>query len=272
MRLAIRHTTVYTYDTPISYLIQAIRLTPRPHDGQAIRRWSVTSDGNRPMPQFTDGFGNIVNTHTVRSQAQATTLHVEGEVDTSDTFGIVRNAVETIDPDFYRVETAQTVADEAIRSMARSVGKPGMSDPERLHALMLHIRQRIGFQTGQTDVHTTGADALRDGKGVCQDHAHVFIAAARTLGFPARYVSGYLWVADEDVSPASHAWAEALVPAVGWIGFDIANRLCPTDAYVRVATGRDYQDAAPVRGIRRGGMDERMSVSVQVRAGLAAQQ
>lgn len=272
MRLTVRHSTVYTYDTPISYLIQAIRLTPRPHDGLMVRRWSVTAESGRVMPEHVDGFGNIVHTHTVHTEALTATVTVEGEVDTADTFGIIRGAVETLDPAFYLSESEQTRADPAITAMALDVAKARLAGPELLHALMLRIRQRIAFQTGETHVHTTGAEALRDGAGVCQDHAHVFIAAARALGFPARYVSGYLWTGNDDVSPASHAWGEAFVSELGWVGFDIANRVCPTDAYVRVAVGRDYHDAAPVRGVRRGGHDERMSVSVRVAAQQAAQQ
>lgn len=272
MRLIIRHTTVYTYDTPITYLIQAVRMTPQPHDGLSIRRWSVTTGSGLAMPSFVDGFGNTVQTHTVRTEALTTSLCVEGEVETTDTFGVIRNALEPLDPQFYLSETPQTASNAAIAALALDVGKVRASDPERLHALMTRIRQRIDFRTGETHVHTTGAEALREGAGVCQDHAHVFIAAARVLGFPARYISGYLWTGNDDVSPASHAWAEAYLPSLGWVGFDIANRLCPTDAYVRVAVGRDYHDAAPVRGVRRGGQDERMSVSVRVSAQQVSQQ
>ena len=101
----------------------------------------------------------------------------------------------------------------------------------------------------------------------CQDFAHVFVAAARTLGIPARYVSGYFLRTDTIDQEAGHAWAEAHVPDLGWIGFDPAQGLCTTDRYVRIAIGADGNDAAPVRGARVGGLDESLSVAIQVQQG-----
>jgi transglutaminase-like putative cysteine protease len=124
---------------------------------------------------------------------------------------------------------------------------------------------------GATTVMTTAAEALAKGSGVCQDHAHVFIAVARLLGLPARYVSGYLWQGGSETASASHAWAEAHVPDFGWLGFDPANNICPTEKYVRVAIGLDYGEAAPVRGIRRGAADEVLTVAVDVQPAQAQQ-
>jgi transglutaminase-like putative cysteine protease len=142
----------------------------------------------------------------------------------------------------------------------------------RLHALMHGVRDRMAYRAGTTDSQTSAAEALASGVGVCQDHAHLFIAAARALDVPARYVGGYLWTGDDDAEyEASHAWAEAYVDDLGWVGFDPANRLCPTENYIRVGIGLDYWTAAPVRGIRRGVADEALSVRVQVRLGTAEQ-
>jgi transglutaminase-like putative cysteine protease len=121
------------------------------------------------------------------------------------------------------------------------------------------------FDVGTTDATTPAAQAFALGHGVCQDHAHVFIAASRSLGFPTRYVSGYLLRSDGTViQEAGHAWAEAHVPGLGWVGFDPANGVSPTDAYVRVAVGLDYLGAAPVRGTRYGGGEEILDVHVRV--------
>src|SRR5262245_52765291 len=136
---------------------------------------------------------------------------------------------------------------------------------ETLHALTGAIRDRVDYVPGVTDAHTGAAEALADGKGVCQDHAHIFIAAARTLGIPARYITGYLLLGDDSPSEAHHAWAEACVDGLGWVGFDVANRICPTDRYVRLAVGLDAGGAAPVVGSRRGGQHELLDVSVGVR-------
>jgi transglutaminase-like putative cysteine protease len=107
------------------------------------------------------------------------------------------------------------------------------------------------------------AVALR--RGVCQDLSHIFIACARLIGAPARYVSGHLVKLNGEVEQqASHAWAEALVPGLGWVGFDAANGACPAETHVRVATGFDYMSAAPVRGTRIGGGAEELSVKLAV--------
>jgi transglutaminase-like putative cysteine protease len=127
------------------------------------------------------------------------------------------------------------------------------------------VRARIDYAIGSTHAHTTAAEALEEGRGVCQDHAHVYIAALRCLGVPARYVSGYMVVeAGGTTAEASHGWAEALVPGLGWVGFDVANVICPTDRYVRVASGPDARAAAPVMGTRLGGAGEALSVTLDV--------
>ena len=131
--------------------------------------------------------------------------------------------------------------------------------------------ERVKYEVGATNPHTSAAEALQDGRGVCQDHAHIFISAARLLGLPARYVSGYFVTGDEP-SEAQHAWAEAFVEGLGWLGFDPANQVCPTDRYVRLACGPDAAAAAPITGNRRGGVDEVLDVFVEVQQQSSAQQ
>jgi transglutaminase-like putative cysteine protease len=133
------------------------------------------------------------------------------------------------------------------------------------------VRDRVEYVPGATGAHTGAAEALGDGKGVCQDHAHIFISAARTLGIPARYVTGYLVLDDPGPAPAHHAWAEAYVEALGWVGFDVANRICPTERYVRLACGLDAGYTAPVVGSRRGGSGESLNVCVAVQQQSAQQ-
>src|SRR5262249_40938703 len=147
--------------------------------------------------------------------------------------------------------TIQTAADEAIRALA--VEAKGASSIDRLHNLMSLIHQRVAYRIGATAAHTSAAQAFGAAQGVCQDHAHIFIAAARSLGIPARYVTGYLVTDENTLAEAHHAWAEAHVENLGWLGFDVANQLCPTESYVRLAAGLDADHAAPVRGSRRGG-------------------
>jgi transglutaminase-like putative cysteine protease len=138
---------------------------------------------------------------------------------------------------------------------------------EALHELMKRVCQRIVYKTGVSTVDTTAAEALARGAGVAQDQAHVFIAACRRLGVPARYVSGYLRNDDPElhVGRTSHSWAEAWVPGLEWVGFDPANDMSPRGDSLRVAVGLDYRDAAPVSGRRVGFGDAKMSVEASVR-------
>ena len=273
MQITIDHETIYKYEQPVTYSIQSLRLTPQPCDGQMVRSWSVQAPGAGIMHAFTDSFGNVTHTLVVDRPHQTVAIRVRGQVDTVDTNGVVQGTIEPFPPLFYLRETDQTKSDGAIRALARSAYGPTESVLECLHRLMNGIRDAIDFKTGESHAMTSAIEALTQGAGVCQDHAHVFIAAARSLEIPARYVSGYLLYAEDgETSEAAHAWAEALVPDLGWVGFDVANRTCPTDQYVRVGVGLDYREAAPVRGIRRGGGDEGLSVVVRVgRTGGAVQ-
>jgi len=150
----------------------------------------------------------------------------------------------------YLTPTAVTLPNAAIRTLARKhEGETGL---DLLHALMGSVRDAIDYEIGASHAHTAAAEALKEGRGVCQDHAHVFISAARELGVPARYVSGYMATTPGELAEASHAWAEAHVADLGWVGFDVANRMCPDERYVRVAVAMDVNGARPVKGIRRG--------------------
>jgi len=263
MRIRIRHETAYAYSRPIELSAQAIRMTPRPYDGQQVVRWSVFEQGRGPLVDTEDGYGNIVNTLTLLRDHQHATVVAEGEVVTTDMAGVVSGAVERLPLLFFLRATPRTAPDAAIEALARESSASAPLD--RLHDLMERARKRVRYEVGTTHSATTAAEALAAGAGVCQDHAHLFIAGARLLGIPARYVSGYLW---DPTAPAelvaSHAWAEAHVDGLGWVGFDVANAICPTDHHVRVAVGLDYDAAAPIRGMWRGQAEESLAVRVRV--------
>jgi transglutaminase-like putative cysteine protease len=271
MRLQIRHKTEYRYVAPVSYSIQTLRLSPRAHDGLAVLGWRVEADGRHDLPSYIDGYGNLVHCHSINRRHDCISLSVEGEVETTDSAGVLRGQAETLPPSFFLRQTALTVPDTAIAAMANSAAR-GRTALDSLHDLMSAVHEQLEYQTGRTDTTTPASEALRQGAGVCADHAHVFIAGARHLGLPARYVGGYLWTgADGHEYQASHAWAEAHVPDLGWVGFDPANRICPTDAYVRTAIGLDYRAAAPASGVWRGGSSETLEVSVAVTAAAGEQ-
>jgi transglutaminase-like putative cysteine protease len=266
MRIRVAHQTVYRYDPPAKAIIQALRLTPRSHDGQHVSRWRIDlADADGRLRPFEDSFGNLCHTLSVTGPVDSSTVLVEGEADTFDTAGVVRGAMERFPEEVFLRSTDLTAADEALQAFAEKVGSSPSDRLALLHELLRAIHETVEYDTEPTHAATTAAEAFALKKGVCQDLAHIYIAAARHLGIPARYVSGYFWRADGvENQNAGHAWAEAHVPGLGWVGFDPANAQCPNDAYLRVATALDYLGAAPVRGSRYGGGAEDLSVTVRV--------
>jgi transglutaminase-like putative cysteine protease len=270
MIIRIEHATRYSYDSAARFIIQVLRKTPRSCDSQQVRRWRIETDVDARIRQSEDAFGNIVHTLYTERPADSLTVTVSGEVATLDTGGLLRGWPDRQNPLVYLRETPLTAPGPAIREFARAYATGDRL--EALHRLTADIHARIGFDTGATEVSNTAAEAFDQGLGVCQDHAHVFIAAARTLGIPARYVSGHMRRTDgETAQEAAHAWAEALVEGLGWVGFDPANGISPTVNHVRIASGPDYMAAAPVRGASYGGTGERLAVTLNVRGQPQAQ-
>jgi transglutaminase-like putative cysteine protease len=266
MRIRISHETVYRYDAPASGVIQTLRLTPRNHDGQYVVSWRIDISDECRLDHHEDAFGNIAHTFTAEQSLTELSVTVDGEVETQDTDGIVRGAIERFPPSLFLRETALTRPDTAILAFAREARAAAGEDTlELLHLMTERLHGEIVFDTDPTHTATTAAEAFALRRGVCQDLSQVFISAARSLGIPARYVGGYFHRADGVVlQEAGHAWAEAFVPDIGWVGFDPANGISPTDAHVRVAIGLDYLGAAPVRGARKGGGGEALTVRIHV--------
>lgn len=264
MRLKINHTSVYTYDEPVQYSLQRLRLTPKTQPGQTVRDWRTTVHGAHVEVGYADHFGNHVD--LVSMNADQTTIRIvaEGEVDTEDRAGVFGAHQGFVPLWLYLRETALTKPGRLVRELARATD--GENELARMHAMMGLIHKAIDYKAGETAADTTAERALEKGSGVCQDHAHVMIAAARVLGLPARYVSGYLLMDDQTDQTASHAWADVHIQGLGWIGFDAANDICPDDRYVRLATGLCYSDAAPVSGLVLGRAAETMSVAIRVEA------
>ncbi|BCM87442.1 transglutaminase family protein [Methylobacterium indicum] len=275
MRIRVVHETVYQYDNPARNLIQMLRLTPRDHDGQHVRSWRIEPTVDGRLSRREDGFGNIVHVFSADGPEEALAIRVVGEVETTETHGVMRGTAEWLPDPFYLRESRFAVADEAIRAFAEDAAGGAKDRLDQLHRLLAGVHQTVDYAPGPTGTATTAAEAFALRKGVGQDLAHVFIAAARHLEIPVRYVSGYCWRPDAPEQEAGHAWVEARVPDLGWVGFDPAHGIAVTDAHLRVTIGLDYLDAAPVRGSRTGGGTETMTVRVRVddaRAQAQAQQ
>ncbi|PQM28112.1 transglutaminase [Sphingopyxis lindanitolerans] len=265
MRLRVDHTTHYHFDGHVAYALQQLRLTPKERPGQQlIHDWTIAVEGGEHQLHYTDHQGNGVDLVAVHGGARELILRCTGDIELVTWDGVI-GAHRGVMPlwTFLR-PTPLTRAGRGVRALTAGLGRDFASDIERAHALSVLILDKLPYRIGVTDAETTAEQALAGEGGVCQDHSHIFIAAMRHLGHPARYVSGYLMMNDRTQQDATHAWAEAYFDHIGWIGFDVSNGHSPDQRYIRVATGLDYQGAAPVRGMRYGGAQENLVVQLQV--------
>lgn len=264
MQLRIAHTTTYDFESPATYGLQQLRLSPKSRPGQEVSAWGMQIDGGRIETEFTDHHANTVSLISFSPEATKITVRCDGVIETEDQSGIVGKQKGFMPLWLFRRSTDLTRAGPNVRSLAKGLKDAHEDDVTLLHDLSARILEAVPYAIGKTDTLTSADAAIEQGKGVCQDHAHIFIAAARAMDFPARYVSGYLMMNDRAEQDASHAWAEAHVDGIGWIGFDISNAISPDARYVRVATGLDYREAAPVSGLRFGDGGETLKVNIEV--------
>lgn len=254
MRLTIQHKTQYVYSEPVAYTIQHLRLWPLNGLGQHVKQWELNVDGH--LHRFFDTYGNIVHTLVIDEPHDKLLISVSGEVETGVGGLIPRQSLPA--PIFLR-DTPLTEASIAMQAFASQF------DQNSLDAMMDALRDKMEYIKGVTKVDTTAAQAFELGKGVCQDHTHAFIGCCRSIGIPARYVSGYLFTEDGSLMQ-THAWPEVWVKN-SWHGMDVSNGVKVDEMHVRVATGLDYRSASPVTGTRNGGGIEGMSSSVVVNEG-----
>ncbi len=263
MRLHISHTTTYDYDAPVTYALQQLRLTPKTTGVQTILHWYTTVTGGQKQLSFEDAHRNTVDLISFDAGTRSITVQCEGEVELRDYNGITGQHGGFMPLWMFDRTTTLTRPGVATRRLLARLDA-GLGPVPWLHALSALVADTVTYRAGMSKVGWTAEEVLAAGHGVCQDHAHVFITCARQAGYPARYVSGYLLMDDDTQGEATHAWAEAYVTELGWVGFDISNGISPDSRYVRVATGLDYAEAAPVSGMRLGAAGEKMSVAVQV--------
>ncbi|SCB26876.1 transglutaminase family protein [Rhizobium multihospitium] len=262
MRLTISHITEYRYDEPAQFSLQRLHLTPLTGVGQTVIDWKLSVEGAKPEVEYDDQFGNRATLVSLDGQQESTRIIASGEVETQDLNGVIGPHVGFSPLWLFLRESPRTKAGKLTKELLRGVS--GDNELSRMHALMAAIHEVVEYKPGTSDTETTAEQALEAKSGVCQDHAHVFLAGARALRIPARYVSGYLMMEGKNEQAATHAWAEAHVPGLGWVGFDPANNVCPDARYVRIATGLCYRDAAPVSGMRIGTPGETLTVKVTV--------
>ncbi|MEO1047317.1 MAG: transglutaminase family protein [Pseudomonadota bacterium] len=265
MRLSIRHTTRYAFSEPVVHALQRLRLTPKTTQGQSILRWDMQFTNAHQELEYEDQHYNTVTLIAVEPGAQEVIVTGQGTIETQDKAGVIGRHSGHLPLWSFIGQTPLTKPGPKVRAIIRDLPGPDENEPlEYLHALSAMIRERVEYQIGCSGVDTTAEEAAANGKGVCQDHAHIFIAAARAADIPARYVSGYLMMNDRVEQEATHAWAEAHIDGLGWVGFDIANGISPDPRYVRVATGRDFRDAAPLIVHTFGSTEQVLTVNEDV--------
>lgn len=265
MRLQIRHRTSYKYESPVPYGLQQLRLTPVSGAGQIVTDWEIEVTGGQAQLEYRDHHTNHVSLTGITPGSSHIDVLSHGIVETTDTSGVVGSHSGLAPLWLYLRTTPQTAPHERVRQLQEGLERDGSTnDLPLLHRLSDRILEAVDYRQGTTDAASSAEEVLEAGSGVCQDHAHVFISAARDMGFPVRYVSGYLLMEDRTEQAASHAWVEAWIDDLGWVGFDVSNAISPDERYVRLAVGLDYRDAAPISGIRFGGGPERLDVSLNV--------
>jgi transglutaminase-like putative cysteine protease len=269
MKLRIEHTTKFSYDEPISEAYTEMRLRPSDGSGQRCMWFELKTEPVGEFMQYTDRYGNIVHHFDTLQPHDRLIVKASSEVHLSDTFADYRRALSPLDGFDYLACGGYTASNDQVRSFASNhlvTGDPTATVLSLMHAL----HNALQYERGATDVKTTAPEALSLGRGVCQDFAHIMLAACRSVGIPARYVSGYLYdpksgeqVVDFDNdNTASHAWVDAYVNGNAWLSLDPTHDCLQTNNYVRLAVGRDYSDVPPTRGVYKGKAKETLSVNV----------
>lgn len=266
MWLIVEHTTRLSYDAPVNEAYTEIRLKPAHRDGQRCSSFSLTTEPRGTVvSEYVDRFGNVVHHFDVLEPHDRLGVAVRSEVWTPDVFVADTSELSPLERWDFLHDTRYIQLDRGIGALAAEVRRGGRARETALDAMRV-VRAAMTYERGSTHVHTTAEEALADGRGVCQDFAHVTIGVCRALQLPARYVSGYLYDPRRNGSESeSHAWVDVLDETTGWFSFDPTHDREQTERYVRVGVGRDYADVAPTRGIYKGPAEETLEVAVTVR-------
>jgi transglutaminase-like putative cysteine protease len=263
MRLSIEHVNTFQYTNQISEAYTELRLRPLDANGQVCLSFSLRTEPHDEIFQYKDRFGNDVRHFDTIQPHERLVAESRSEVLTPDHFIPDAGEISPLDEFDYLMATNYVTLTPDIQAFAANICV-GCDPYEAVKGLMSNVHALITYEKGATDVNTTAAQVLALGRGVCQDYTHLMLAACRSQGFPARYVSGYLYA--HGFSSATHAWVDVYIPGRGWVSLDPTHNSEQSGGYVRLAIGRDYADVPPTRGVFVGNAKEEMSVSVSVKA------
>lgn len=245
MRIRVHHATNYSFETPARGILQVLRMTPRNFEGQHAANWRIDVDMDCRLTSAEDAFGNIIHEFSADGPVSQFTVTVEGEVETSDMAGVVRGTRENFPAELFLRPTDLTQADTSISAFAKAAIAGATDELGKLHALLAACHDRVAFDASATTM--SAVETFSSKSANAAGLAHLFIAAARSLGTPARCIAGYRLRKEPAGAESLHVWAEAYVEGLGWIGFDPALGLCPSDHHIRIACALDELGARPVR-------------------------
>ena len=276
MYLRIIHRTSLSYSEEIFDTSMEVRLRPRDEGHQRCLAYTLQIEPEGPLRSFKDAYGNVVESYNHRTLHNRIQVEAHSIVSTNDGNDATEFAPLAASERWRLLRLDGPVSDlpwlsVAANDIRASIGDPSGADGvDLLSAITRFIDQNFTYTPNVTRVDTTVAELVELRQGVCQDFAHLWIALARVLQVPARYVSGYIWNHDSDRPQASHAWGEGWLPELGWVAFDPTNWREAThgrvgDQHVRIAVGRDYRDVPPTRGVYRGIAAEKLEVDVRVK-------
>lgn len=284
MKLTVSHRITTKFDPARRRLIQSFRLSPTECASQQTISWLISPSEGMSGSEFTDGAGDQTRLISTAGEVEEHTVEIAGEVITTDTLGVLRDVKERVPPQTYLTATRLIRFDGAITALAKEAvaGVDQSQALERAHALAHAVHGALEASEETADSPVPAAEALESGEGGQREFAHLLISAAHALSVPARFVYGYFasnaveleTEMDEDTDSGTlvmnawpgHAWAELWVDGLGWVGFDPVQECCPDERYIRLCSGRDAIDAAPLRATAIGQGAETLTVSLDVRA------
>ena len=281
MFYSIRHVTRFRYSQPVHESVMELRMQPRSEGVQSLRNFQITTNPRAQLYAYTDYLGNAVYHFNVLRAHEELRIDVQAVVEMSpkppppeaaDMLEWQRyNALNLSDDHYDLIEPSKFAVDSrALREFAaaHNLTKPEGDPLTALRSLSKTVHDAFDYEIGVTQVHSPIEHALSAKRGVCQDFAHIMIAIARSWGIPTRYVSGYLHHRrkgqDRSGDDATHAWVEAYLPSLGWLGFDPTNDIEAGERHIRAAVGRDYADVPPTRGTFKGDAESELAISVSV--------
>jgi transglutaminase-like putative cysteine protease len=282
MYYTIRHLTKYQYSTMVSESIMQLYMQPRTesasYSSQRCFAFEVSLQPRARVLPYRDYLGNTLHTFTIPSQHLALTIVTRAVVEVQpppllpeslpvDTWDVLDTATAGGDYWDALAQTDLTAPTPLLYELAEKIGACRRDDPLTvIQQINTRLYESMSYKAKSTRVDSPIDVALAQRTGVCQDFAQIMISLLRGMGIPARYVSGYMAHrrSDRSAEDATHAWVEAWLPELGWVGFDPTNNSLADDHYIRVAIGRDYDDVPPTRGVFKGGASSALSVAVQV--------